>query len=274
MTYLEEMFSLSGKTVAITGGGGVIAGAMSEAFLRAGAKVALWDIKLEFAEAARRRLAALPGLSDAADRILPVEVDALSEPSVRKALEATAAGLEGPHVLVNAAGGNKGKSAFLEIDVPLFEDILRLNLVAGLVVPTKVTAAFWIEKGIRGNIINMASMGSYIPLSGVWAYDAAKAGVMNLTMACAKEFAPNGIRVNAIAPGFFLGNQNRALLVDEKTGDLTPRGKDVIAHTPFGRFGDVSEIAGVSLYLASDKAAGFVTGITVPVDGGYLVQNI
>jgi NAD(P)-dependent dehydrogenase (short-subunit alcohol dehydrogenase family) len=97
---------------------------------------------------------------------------------------------------------------------------------------------------------------------------------MNLTMACAKEFAPAGIRVNAIAPGFFLGNQNRALLVDEKTGDLTPRGKDVIAHTPFGRFGDVSEIAGISLYLASDKAAGFVTGITVPVDGGYLVQNI
>ena len=274
MTYLDEMFSLTGKTVAITGGGGVIAGAMSEAFLRAGAKVALWDIKLEFAEAARQRLAALPGLSDAADRILPVEVDALSEPSVRKALEDTAAGLGGPHVLVNAAGGNKGKSAFLEIDVPLFEDILKLNLVAGLVVPTKVTAAFWIEKGIKGNILNMASMGSYIPLSGVWAYDAAKAGVMNLTMACAKEFAPHGIRVNAIAPGFFLGNQNRALLVDEKSGDLTPRGKDVIAHTPFGRFGDVSEIAGISLYLASDKAAGFVTGITVPVDGGYLVQNI
>lgn len=274
MTYLEEMFSLSGKTVAITGGGGVIAGAMSEAFLRAGAQVALWDIKLEFAEAARQRMAALPGLSDAADRILPVEVDALSEPSVRKALEATADKLGGPHVLVNAAGGNKGKSAFLEIDVPLFEDILRLNLVAGLVIPTKVTAAFWIEKGIQGNILNMASMGSYIPLSGVWAYDAAKAGVMNLTMACAKEFAPHGIRVNAIAPGFFLGNQNRALLVDEKTGDLTPRGKDVIAHTPFGRFGDVSEIAGISLYLASDKAAGFVTGITVPVDGGYLVQNI
>ena len=274
MTYLDEMFSLSGKTVAITGGGGVIAGAMSEAFLRAGAKVALWDIKLEFAEAARQRLAALPGLGDAADRILPVEVDALSEPSVRKALEDTAAGLGGPHVLVNAAGGNKGKSAFLEIDVPLFEDILKLNLVAGLVVPTKVTAAFWIEKGIKGNILNMASMGSYVPLSGVWAYDAAKAGVMNLTMACAKEFAPHGIRVNAIAPGFFLGNQNRALLVDEKSGDLTPRGKDVIAHTPFGRFGDVSEIAGISLYLASDKAAGFVTGITVPVDGGYLVQNI
>lgn len=125
-----------------------------------------------------------------------------------------------------------------------------------------------------GAIINMASMASYIPLSGVWAYDAAKSAVMNLTMACAKEFAPDNIRVNAIAPGFFIGKQNKALLIDEATGGLTPRGKDVIAHTPTGRFGDASELAGVSLFLASDSAAGFVTGITVPVDGGYLVSNI
>ncbi len=274
MNYLESMFSYEGKTVAITGGGGVIAGAMSEAFLRAGAKVALWDIKKEFAEAARQRLSAMPGLEGAESRILAVEVDAMNEASVRTALNSTAAGLGGPDILVNAAGGNRGKSSFVEMDVPLFEDVVRLNLIAGLVVPTKVTAAFWIEKGIKGNIINMASMSSYIPLSGVWAYGAAKAAVMNLTMACAKEFAPNGIRVNAIAPGFFLGNQNRALLIDEATGDLTPRGKDVIAHTPFGRFGDVSEIAGATLYLSSDKAAGFVTGITLPVDGGYLVSNI
>jgi NAD(P)-dependent dehydrogenase (short-subunit alcohol dehydrogenase family) len=274
MTSMQEMFSLEGRSVAITGGGGVIAGAMSEAFLKAGAKVALWDIKLEFAEAAKQRMVAIPGLEGTESRILPVEVDALSEESVRKALEATAAALGGPHILVNAAGGNRGKSSFVEIDVPLFEDILKLNLVAGLVVPTKVTAAFWIEKGIKGNIINMASMASYIPLSGVWAYGAAKSAVMNLTMACAKEFAPHGIRVNAIAPGFFIGKQNKALLIDEASGELTARGRDVIAHTPFGRFGDVSEIAGVSLFLASDQAAGFVTGVTVPVDGGYLVHNI
>ncbi|MBU0926875.1 MAG: SDR family oxidoreductase [Spirochaetes bacterium] len=274
MSYLDTMFSYEGKTVAITGGGGVIAGAMAEAFLRAGANVALWDIKAEFAEAAGRRLAAMPGLEGAAARILPAEVDATSEPSVRAALEAAAASLGGPHVLVNAAGGNKGKSDFVEIDVPMFVDTLRLNLIAGLVVPTKVTAAYWIEKGVKGNIINMSSMSSYIPLSGVWAYGAAKAAVLNLTMACAKEFAPAGIRVNGIAPGFFVGKQNKALLFDEQTGELTRRGEDVIAHTPFGRFGDVSEIAGVSLYLASDAAAGFVTGVTVPVDGGYLVHNI
>ncbi len=274
MNYLDTMFSYEGKTVAITGGGGVIAWAMSDAFLKAGAKVALWDIKLEFAQSAKARLLEIPGLEGKADAILPVEVDALSEESVRKALDATAAALGGPHILVNAAGGNRGKSAFVDIDLPLFEDIVRLNLMAGLVVPTKVTAAYWIEKGIKGNIINMSSMSSYIPLSGVWAYGAAKAAVLNLTMACAKEFAPNGIRVNGIAPGFFLGKQNKALLVDEATGELTARGKDVIAHTPFGRFGDVSEIAGVTLFLASDQAAGFVTGVTVPVDGGYLVHNI
>jgi len=97
---------------------------------------------------------------------------------------------------------------------------------------------------------------------------------MNLTMASAKEFAPHGIRVNAIAPGFFLGDQNKALLVDQNTGDLTPRGQSVIAHTPFGRFGNVSELAGVTLFLASQEASGFVTGVTIPVDGGYLVNNI
>jgi NAD(P)-dependent dehydrogenase (short-subunit alcohol dehydrogenase family) len=117
-------------------------------------------------------------------------------------------------------------------------------------------------------------MASFVPLSRVWAYDAAKAAVRNLTMATAKEFAPHGIRVNALAPGFFLGNQNRALLIDQSTGELTERGRKIIAHTPFGRFGQVSELAGALLFLASSAASGFVTGITLPVDGGYLVDNI
>jgi NAD(P)-dependent dehydrogenase (short-subunit alcohol dehydrogenase family) len=274
MAYVDGMFSLDGKTVAITGGGGVIAGAMAEAFLRAGAKVALWGHRMVSAEAARQKLAALPGLEASAQNILPLEVDAQSEEEVKAALEKTATVFGGPDILVNAAGGNRGKSPFVDIDVKVFEDVLRLNLLAGLIVPTKAAAAFWIARGIKGTIINFASMASYIPLSGVWAYGAAKAGVMNLTMASAKEFAPHGIRVNAIAPGFFLGDQNRALLVDEKTGNLTPRGQSVIAHTPFGRFGNVSELAGVTLFLASTEASGFVTGVTIPVDGGYLVSNI
>jgi NAD(P)-dependent dehydrogenase (short-subunit alcohol dehydrogenase family) len=175
---------------------------------------------------------------------------------------------------VNTAGGNRGKAAFVETDMAQFEFVLKLNLVAGLMVPTKVVCKHWIAKGVKGAIINMASMGSYIPLSGVWAYDAAKAAVLNLTMASAKEFAPHGIRVNALAPGFFIGKQNRALLIDEKTGELTARGKDVIGRTPFGRFGDSRELNGAALYLASNEAAGFVTGVSIPVDGGFLVDCI
>ncbi|MCG8335416.1 MAG: SDR family oxidoreductase, partial [Proteobacteria bacterium] len=135
-------------------------------------------------------------------------------------------------------------------------------------------ASYWIEKEIKGTIINLTSMTSYLPLSGVWGYDAAKAGVLNLTQATAKEFAAHGIRVNAIAPGFFLGKQNRAILVNQETGDYTDRGKQVIARTPYGRFGDPEELAGVTLFLSSNKASGFVTGVSIPVDGGYLVDNI
>jgi NAD(P)-dependent dehydrogenase (short-subunit alcohol dehydrogenase family) len=156
----------------------------------------------------------------------------------------------------------------------MFEDVLRLNLLAGLVVPTKVVCKRWIERGSHGSVINLASMGSYVPLSGVWAYNAAKAGVLNLTMATAKELAPNGIRVNAIAPGFFIGKQNRALLLDEATGGLTARGQSVVARTPMGRFGEPAELAGAVLFLASGKASGFVTGACIPVDGGFLVDCI
>jgi NAD(P)-dependent dehydrogenase (short-subunit alcohol dehydrogenase family) len=154
-----------------------------------------------------------------------------------------------------------------------YEFVLKLNLIAGCFLPMKIVAAKWIDEGVKGSIINIASMSSYVPLSGVWAYDAAKAAVMNQTMAAAAEFAPHGIRVNAIAPGFFLGDQNRRLLTNED-GSLTERGNQVIAHTPYGRFGEPHELMGTILFLASDGAAGFVTGVTVPVDGGYLVHNI
>jgi NAD(P)-dependent dehydrogenase (short-subunit alcohol dehydrogenase family) len=271
MSYLEEMFGLAGKTTAITGGGGVIANALAEALLKAGGNVSLWEINQKDADSARERLGASTG---AADRILAVQADATDEASVRAASEKTEQRFGGLHVLINCAGGNRGQSRFLEMDVKQFEEIIRLNLVAGLVVPTKVVAARGIKSKTKGCIINMASMSSYIPLSGVWAYDAAKSAVMNLTMATAKEFASQGIRVNALAPGFFIGKQNRALLIDEKTGEHTERGKKVINHTPFGRFGDTSELAGALLFLASNSAAGFVTGVTIPVDGGYLIDNI
>lgn len=271
MSYVEEMFGLKGKTVAITGGGGVIAGAMTEALLKAGANVSLWDIAQDAIDQAISRLSGSTGLKD---QLYGTIVDAMDRESVQRAIDSTVDKFGSLDVLINAAGGNRGKSSFLETDMEQFEFVLKLNLIAGLMVPTQVVAKYWIDNKIKGSIINLASMASYIPLSGVWAYDAAKAAVKNLTMGAAKEFAPYGIRVNALAPGFFIGKQNRALLIDEKTGELTQRGKDVIAHTPFGRFGEVKELAGATLFLASNNASGFVTGITIPVDGGYLVHNI
>jgi NAD(P)-dependent dehydrogenase (short-subunit alcohol dehydrogenase family) len=273
MSYVEQMFGLEERVVVITGGGGVIAGAMSEALMLAGAKVALWDLMEEPLAEARKRLAAT-GLS-LSERLFTMMADATEEESVRKAIAETEKAVGRPEVLINAAGGNRGKSSFLEADVQTFEFVLRLNLVAGFMVPSKVMADYWIRSGIRGAIINLASMASYIPLSGVWAYDAAKAAVLNLTMAAAKELAPHGIRVNAMAPGFFIGKQNKALLIkDEKTGELTQRGKDVISRTPFGRFGEPAELAGTTVFLASERASGFITGVCIPVDGGFLVDNI
>ncbi len=271
MSYTEDMFGLSGKTVAITGGGGVIAGGMAKAFLASGASVALWDIDEKAVNDARDRL---EKESKAKGRVIASRVDAMAEASVKEAIEAAAAKFGAVDVLVNTAGGNRGKTAFLDADIQQFEFIMKLNLVAGLVVPTQAACRYWIANKIKGSVINMASMSSYVPLSGVWAYDAAKAGVLNLTMATAREFAPHGIRINAIAPGFFIGKQNKALLIDEKTGDLTARGKEVTARTPMGRFGEDGELDGAVLYLSSNKAAGFVTGICIPVDGGFLVDCV
>ncbi len=150
-----------------------------------------------------------------------------------------------------------------------------MNLLAGLVVPLQVCAREWIAAGQSASVINLASMTSYVPLSGVWAYTAAKSAVLKLTEGAAREFAGNGIRVNGIAPGFFLGYQNRALLVaNDETGELTARGQAIIDRTPFGRFGEMADIEGATIFLASKKASGFVTGVTIPVDGGYLVDNI
>jgi len=270
--YLEDLFGLCDTVAVITGGAGAIAGALAVALLKAGARVALWGHHQSTIDTAISRLNG--EIDGAADRLFGYEVDTGNEELVRTATEATEKTLGAPNLLINGVGGNRGKCAFVDQDMESFEFVLKLNLSAGLMVPTKVFAAYWIGSKIRGAIINMTSMASYVPLSGVWAYDAAKAGVFNLTQASAKEFAPHGIRVNAIAPGFFVGKQNRALLYDEATGGLTDRGKAIIAHTPYGRFGETDELAGALLFLASSKASGFVTGISLAVDGGYLVDNI
>ena len=270
-TYTEEMFGLKGKTVVITGGGGTLGSAMGTALLRAGANVILWDVREEALVEKQAKLAESCG---DASRVRICTVDLMDDASIRKALDASVAMFGSAEILLNACGGNRGKAPLVDTKMADYEFVLKLNLMAGFLAPTKAFAKYWIENSIKGNVINIASMAGYNPLSGVWAYSAAKAGVMNQTRLAAAELAPKGIRVNAIAPGFFLADQNRALLIDEKTGEPTQRGRDVLARTPFGRFGEQEELSGTCVFLASGEASGFVSGAVIPVDGAYLCDNI
>jgi NAD(P)-dependent dehydrogenase (short-subunit alcohol dehydrogenase family) len=267
--FFDDIFGQEGKTAIVAGGAGVIGTIMSTALLNAGANVVIWSRTQESIDQA---LGKLSPADTFVDRIAANRVDTGSEAEVAEGLKDAVAKFGSLQILINAVGGGKGP--LVETDMAQFEAVLKLNLTAGLMIPTKAVAAYWIAHGIKGVIINLASMASYSPLSGVWAYDAAKAGVLSLTRGAAGEFARYGIRVNAIAPGFFLGKQNRALLVDEKTGDYTERGKAVIHHTPFGRFGEADELVDATLFLASNQASGFVTGVSIPLDGGYLAFNI
>ncbi|MDR2589166.1 MAG: SDR family oxidoreductase [Spirochaetales bacterium] len=273
MDYIAKLFSLEGKNIIITGGAGSIAGVLAAELVKAGARVCLWGrgTNHPVAEAVERVNAAAgrPG------RVFGVTVDAGVEGEIPRAIAETEGLMGAPNALINGAGGNRGKGPFVDVDVDLFKEIVDMNLLAGFIVPTKFIAKYWIEKKIEGSIVNFTSMGSYVPLSGTWAYCSAKSAILNMTQATAKEFAPYGIRVNAVAPGFFIGHQNKALLIkDEASGELTERGKAVIAHTPFGRFGKHEELAGAMIFLLASAASGFVTGVSLPVDGGYLVQNI
>lgn len=269
MAYLEGKFGLQGKTAIITGGGGTLCSAIAEGFAGAGANVILWDVRPEAMEEKAKIIAESCG---DASKIACVQVDLMDEASIAKALAESTTKFGQIDILLNGAGGGRGKGPLVEVDEKDFDFVLKLNLMAGCILPTKHIAKYWIDKDIKGVIINIASMAGYNPLSGVWAYSAAKAAVMNQTMAHAKEFAQYGIRVNAIAPGFFIADQNRKLLLNDD-GSTTQRGKDVLAHTPMDRFGVPDDLTGATIFLAAE-AAGFVSGITLPIDGAYLCQNI
>jgi NAD(P)-dependent dehydrogenase (short-subunit alcohol dehydrogenase family) len=280
MSYIESMFSLTGRIAVVTGGAGALPSVIAAGLAKAGASVCLWGRGTghpipDAVAALRTDLEKTVGRNAASGiRIEGITVDTGERTSVERAITETEKLLGVPDLLVNGVGGNLGKCAFVDVDEEKFEQILKLNLLAGLVTPTRVFARYWIAKGVQGDVINMTSMGSYKSLSGIWAYNAAKAGVLNLNEGLAKELAPHGIRVNAFAPGFFVGYQNRALLIDETTGELTARGKMIISKTPFGRFGEKEELCGTVIFLASRAASGFVTGVSIPVDGGYLTDNI
>jgi len=269
MSYIEQKFDLTGKTAIITGGGGTLCSAIAEGFVLAGANVVLWDIRPEAMKVKAEQIAENCGDGS---KIACVEVNLLDEESIQKGLAESIEKFGSVEILVNGAGGNRGKGPLVDVEAKDFEFVLKLNLLAGCVLPTKHVARYWTENNVKGNIINIASMAGFNPLSGVWAYSAAKAGVMNQTMGYAKEFAPYGIRVNAIAPGFFIADQNRKLLLNDD-GSPTQRGKDVLARTPMDKFGDPDDLAGATIFLASE-AASFISGITMPIDGAYLCNNI
>jgi NAD(P)-dependent dehydrogenase (short-subunit alcohol dehydrogenase family) len=267
--YLESLFALPGKVAAVTGGGGVLCRAMCHALARAGAKVAVLDLL----EPAARKVA--EEIVAAGGEAMAVPVDVLDKASVQAACDAVRARFGRVDILINGAGGNKPQAttspelSFFDLPPEAIRWVFDLNFI-GTLLPCQVFGKIMAEQG-EGVILNIASINAFRPLTRIPAYSAAKGAVSNFTQWLAVHLSQNyspRIRVNAIAPGFFLTEQNRFLLTDKETGGLTPRGQSIIAHTPMGRFGQPEELISTVLWLLSPGAA-FVHGIVVLVDGGF-----
>jgi NAD(P)-dependent dehydrogenase (short-subunit alcohol dehydrogenase family) len=264
-----DMFDIRDTRVAVTGAAGILLGEVSRGLAQLGAKVAILDFNLEGAQQVAGEI------NDAGGSAVAVHCNVLEPDSVQSACAATVDKLGGVDVLINGAGGNKKEATcvppttFFELDPDAMRWVFDLNCV-GTILPSQVFGRHFAEQG-AGNIINTSSMSGFHPLTNVVGYSAAKAAVGNFTEWLAVYMAQRhdpGIRVNAIAPGFFLTEQNRFLLTDEKTGEPTARGKLIIDNTPAGRYGTPEELVGTVVWLMSE-ASRFVTGIVVPIDGGF-----
>jgi len=265
----QKYYDISGKTAVVTGGAGVLCAAMCRALAAAGAKVAVLDLNAEAAES----LAA--ELRSTGVEAIGVTCNVLDKASLESAAQAVLAKFGRVDILINGAGGNKPQAttnpeqSFFDLPADAIRWVFDLNLM-GTILPSQVFGKLMAEQK-SGVILNISSMNAFRPLTCIAAYSAAKAGVSNFTqwlaVHMAQEYSPE-IRVNAIAPGFFLTEQNRFLLTDKETGALTPRGQSIINHTPQRRFGTPEDLLGAVLWLVSPAAA-FVTGIVVPVDGGF-----
>ena len=274
---MQKFDNLKGKTVVITGGSGVLCSAFAYAYAEQGMNVAVLGRTMSKLEPVAEKITALGGKG------LAVSCDVVDEESVKKAKKAVNDVFGKVDILVNGAGGNHPRGntdkehyengdmenpnvvSFFDIPKENFNFVFDLNLV-GTIIPSQVFIPDML--GREGTcVINVASMGSYHPLTKVSAYSAAKAAVVNLTEWLAVHFAPQKVRVNAIAPGWFLTTQNKTLLTNED-GSLTERSKKVIAHTPMDRFGVPEDLLGTMLFLADSSLSGFVTGTVIPVDGG------
>jgi NAD(P)-dependent dehydrogenase (short-subunit alcohol dehydrogenase family) len=268
----NDLFSLDREVAVVIGGTGALGGAMAEALATAGARVAVVG---RSAERGRERVGRIEA---AGGQALFQAADALDRESLARARDAIA-GRWGPAgVLVNAAGGNRQDATlppgadFCRLPLGAWQGVFDLNLVGGALLPCQVFGEGMLTAG-RGSIINIASMAGMTPLSRVVAYSAAKAAVLNLTQFLAREWAPRGVRVNAISPGFFPAEQNRALLFRED-GGYTERGGQIVGHTPLARFGEPHELAGAVVWLAATRASSFVTGQNIVVDGGFSAVTI
>jgi NAD(P)-dependent dehydrogenase (short-subunit alcohol dehydrogenase family) len=269
---MTRLFDLSGEIAVVIGATGVLGGALAEGLAEAGALVAILGRDATRGEACAARI------RNAGGSAAFFVADATDPASLSQAHLAIQGGFGSPGVLVSAAGGNDpsvtvtGEHPFEKIDPADWRASFDLNLVGGALLPAQEFGPAMCERG-RGSIINIASVSAHLPLSRVVAYSAAKAALLNLSQFLAREWAPRGVRVNTLTPGFFPAEQNRRLLFDEN-GQPTPRAQSILGHTPMGRFGQPSELAGAAIFLASQAASGFVTGIDLRVDGGFLSQTI
>jgi NAD(P)-dependent dehydrogenase (short-subunit alcohol dehydrogenase family) len=266
---LTKMYDFKGKTVAITGGAGVLGSEIVCALAGCGAKIALLEVNAEAGKALIERM------GERGKQVLLFECDVLKSESIAQATQEAKKSLGKIDCLVNGAGGNKPQATtsaemkFFDLPADAVRWVFELNIM-GTILPSQAFGRIMAEQGY-GTILNISSMNAFRPLTRIPAYSAAKAAVSNFTqwlaVHMAQEYSPK-IRVNAIAPGFFLTNQNRFLLTDKETGEWTARGKTIVGHTPMGRLGEPRDLIGCVLWLLS-PAADFVTGVVIPIDGGF-----
>jgi len=267
--YLEQLFGLTGQVAVITGGSGVLCREMGRALARAGARVALLARQQPPLQAVADHIMAQGG------QALALPADVLDPASLAVARDAVLARWGRVDILINGAGGNHEQAttspdlSFFDLPPEAVQWVFNLNFL-GTLLACQAFGRVMAQTGV-GAILNISSMNAFRPLTRVPAYSAAKAAVSNFThwlaVHMAQEYSPR-IRVNALAPGFFLTEQNRFLLTDEVTGQLTQRGQTIVDHTPMGRLGEPADLIGATIWLLS-PAASFVTGIVVPVDGGF-----
>lgn len=287
---MKDLFDITGNVYAITGAAGALCGVMATELAARGARVALLDIDIAAAQQRARAIVAAGG------EAIALRCDVLNEATIGAAADEMEAAWGPPNVLINGAGGNHPSGSTTEtvatrdllehptsdgeqperttfFDVPLegFQRVFDLNFL-GTVLPSRVIGRRMAARG-GGSIVNMSSMSALTPLTKVGAYGAAKTAVASITRWLAVHLAPVAIRVNALAPGFFMTEQLRFLHIDAHTGELTPRAQAVVEHTPMARYGEPEELVGAVIWLTT-RASSFVTGVVLPIDGGFSSYSI